>query len=85
LSAVPRDVLGLNELPARVLHALVASFRWDRFELVLEVRNLADTRIVQLPLGGSARAGETAPYPLVDFYNFPLPGRAFYATARIAQ
>ena len=85
LSAVPRDVLGLNELPARVLHALVASFRWTRFEFVLEVRNLADTRIVQLPLGGSARAGETTPYPLVDFYNFPLPGRAFYATARIAQ
>jgi outer membrane receptor protein involved in Fe transport len=84
LSAVPRDPQELNVLPARVLHAIVASFRYGRFELELEVRNLADTRIVQLPLGGSARAGETAPYPLVDFYNFPLPGRAVYATARIA-
>jgi iron complex outermembrane receptor protein len=85
LSAVPRDVLELNYLPARLLHALVAAVRAGRFEVTLEVRNLADTRVVQLPLGGIARAGETSPYALVDFYNFPLPGRAFYATARFAQ
>lgn len=85
LSSVPRDAFGLNELPPRLLHALSAGYHARGFELVLEVRNLADTRIVALPLGGSARAGETAPYPLVDFYNFPLPGRAFYATARFTR
>ena len=83
LSTVPRDSVGLNELPARVLHALVASATIARFELGLEVRNLADTRIVRLPLGGSTNVGQSVPYPLVDFYNFPLPGRSFYATARI--
>ncbi|MEO6951297.1 MAG: TonB-dependent receptor [Polyangia bacterium] len=83
LSQVPRDSLGLNSLPARVLHAIVASATIGRFELGLEVRNIADTRIVRLPLGGSANAGQSVPYPLVDFYNFPLPGRSFYATARI--
>ncbi len=85
LSSVPRDSLTLNELPPRVLHGLSASYHAGRFELLVEVRNLADTRVVQLPLGGSARAGETAPYALVDFYNFPLPGRAIYATARLAN
>ena len=85
LSTVPRDSLGLNRLPARLLHALVASATLGRFELGLEVRNLADTRVVRLPLGGSANAGASVPYPLVDFYNFPLPGRSFYATARITN
>ena len=85
LSSVPRDSLGLNRLPARLLHAIVASATFGRFELGLEVRNLADTRVVRLPLGGSANVGASVPYPLVDFYNFPLPGRSFYVTARITN
>ncbi len=85
LSSVPRDTLNLSVLPPRLLHGISAAFQAGRFELLVEVRNLADTRIVQLPLGGSARAGESVPYALVDFYNFPLPGRAIYATARIAN
>jgi hypothetical protein len=48
--------------------------------LTVEVRNLADLRVVQQPLGGSALAGRTTPYPLVDFFDYPLPGRAVYAT-----
>ena len=48
--------------------------------LGVEARNLFDLRVVDLPLGGSANVGETRPYPLVDFFDYPLPGRAIYAT-----
>ena len=40
------------------------------------MRNLADLRVVQLPAGGTT----TVSNPLVDYFNYPLPGRAFYAT-----
>jgi iron complex outermembrane receptor protein len=79
-----RDAQSYNRIPGRVLHALGARLSAGAWDVSVEVRNLADLRVVPLPLGGSARAGETTPYPLVDFYDYPLPGRAIYATVRYA-
>jgi iron complex outermembrane receptor protein len=77
-----RDAQAYNRIPGRVLHAIGARLTSGAWDLSVEVRNLADLRVVALPLGGIARAGETTPYPLVDFYDYPLPGRAVYATVR---
>ena len=65
----------------RVLHALGASFVQGPWSLSVEARNLADLRIVDMVLGGTINQGKTTPYPLVDFFDYPLPGRAVYLTA----
>lgn len=75
-----RDQQNNNLLPARWLHAIGASFEHAPFLLSLEVRNLADLRVVDLPLGGLIHRGQTTPYPLVDTFDYPLPGRAVYLT-----
>jgi len=62
-------------IPARALHTVGASFEHKWFALSVELRNLADLRVVQLPAGGT-----TVPSPLVDYFDYPLPGRALYAT-----
>lgn len=88
LDSVFRDPQNYNRLPARVLHGLgFALGPFDRLplSLTIEVRNLADLRVVDLPLGGSAMRGRTAPYPLVDVFDYPLPGRAIYATLALRR
>jgi iron complex outermembrane receptor protein len=80
VSDVYRDPLNYNRLPGRALHGLSLVFRHRWLSVEIEVRNLADLRIIDLPLGGSAQAGNHTPYPLTDFFNYPLPGRALYAT-----
>ena len=83
LDRVFRDSQNYNAIPARWLHAAGITLgpfaRWP-LTLGVEARNLFDLRVVDLPLGGSANAGRTTPYPLVDFFDYPLPGRAIYAT-----
>jgi len=71
-----RDEANNAWIPARVLHAIGASFQWRWLYATVEVRNLADLRVVQLPAGGTT----TVSNPLVDYFNYPLPGRAFYAS-----
>lgn len=83
VSDVFRDELNLNRLPSYVLHALDVRMSYGPVAVAVELHNLADLRQVALPLGGSARAGQTTPYPLVDFFNYPLPGRAVYATVSL--
>ncbi len=80
VAAVYRDAQNYTALPAHALHALGATFSKGPLTFVVEVRNLANLRVVDLPLGGSAHAGQSVPYPLVDYFNYPLPGRAIYAT-----
>ncbi|HEY2744402.1 MAG TPA: TonB-dependent receptor, partial [Polyangia bacterium] len=70
-----RDPANDAWIPARTLHAIGASFDHKWIQLTVEIRNLADLRVVQLPAGGT-----TVPSPLVDYFNYPLPGRAIYAT-----
>ncbi|HEX8952527.1 MAG TPA: TonB-dependent receptor, partial [Polyangia bacterium] len=70
-----RDPANDAWIPERTLHAVGASFTHRFIQLTVELRNLADLRVVQLPA-----AGTTVPYPLVDYFNYPLPGRAIYAT-----
>jgi iron complex outermembrane receptor protein len=77
---VYRDAQNYNRIPGRTLHAIGASVEHRPFTFSVEVRNLADLRVLDLPLGGSANRGLTTPYPLVDFFDYPLPGRAIYAT-----
>ena len=62
-------------IPARALHCIGASFDHKWIQLTVEVRNLADLRVIELPA-----AGTTVPFPLVDYFDYPLPGRALYAT-----
>ena len=70
--------------PPRALHALGASagpFEHIPFTFTFEIRNLADLRVVDLPMTGVASTnGRTSAAPLSDFLGYPLPGRAFYAT-----
>ncbi len=70
-----RDPANDAWIPERTLHAIGASFDRGWLVLTVEIRNLADARVIQLPAGGT-----TVPYPLVDYFNYPLPGRALYAT-----
>jgi iron complex outermembrane receptor protein len=69
------DAAGSAWIPARALHSIGASFDHKWIQLSVEIRNLADLRVVQLPA-----AGTTVPFPLVDYFYYPLPGRALYAT-----
>jgi outer membrane cobalamin receptor len=88
LDRVFRDPQNFNAIPARWLHAVGITLgpfaRWP-LTLGVEARNLFDLRVVDLPLGGSANAGRTTPYPLVDFFDYPLPGRAIYATLALRR
>jgi hypothetical protein len=75
-----RDAQNRNPIPGRALHALGAAFERAPWHFSVEVRNLADLRVIELPLGGGINQGKTTPYPLVDFFDYPLPGRVIYAT-----
>ena len=48
-----------------------------RLSLRVEIRNLLDTRLVDVTL---PLATQPVPVPLTDFFDYPLPGRALYAT-----
>nr|HEX4313962.1 TonB-dependent receptor [Kofleriaceae bacterium] len=71
------DPANLGEVPPRLL--VGAGARVDlgaRFTLALDVTNLTDLRVVDLPL--SASSTMTTPVPVTDVAGFPLPGRALY-------
>ena len=70
-----RDSANSAWIPARALHSIGASFDHKWIQLTVEIRNLADLRVVQLPAGATTVAN-----PLVDYFAYPLPGRAIYAT-----
>jgi iron complex outermembrane receptor protein len=81
LSDTYRDTSNYNLVVGRALHAIGATLIQGGWSLALEVRNLADLRVVDMPLGGTINQGKTTPYPLVDYFDYPLPGRAVYLTA----
>jgi hypothetical protein len=69
--------------PARALHSLAfkaGPFPRAPWSLTVEVANLADLRVVDVPLGGTINVGNTRPAPLADYLGYPLPGRAVYVT-----
>ncbi len=70
-----RDPANDAWIPARTLHAIGASFDYKWILFTVEIRNLADLRVIQLPTGT-----KNVPAPLVDYFDYPLPGRAIYAT-----
>lgn len=75
------DPANLQPRPARALHALLLQsgpHGAGHLTLIVELRNLADERAlpVTLPLA----AGPPRLVPLADIYDYPLPGRALYAT-----
>ena len=80
------DAANTAPRPGRTLHTLGAQLGPFspgahgplRARLAIEVRNVADTRIVALPL--ALTDDRRATYaPLVDYLDFPLPGRAVHA------
>lgn len=78
------DPANLQPRPARALHALLVQlgpYGAARLNLAVEVRNLADTRAVPvtLPLAAPGDDAERL-VPLNDIFDYPLPGRALYAT-----
>lgn len=79
-SALFLDPANVNLRPARTLHAVGLSLGpiWPlRLTLRVELRNLLDTRLVDVTLPLMSRP---AAVPLTDFFDHPLPGRALYAT-----
>lgn len=80
-SAIFLDPANSRERPTRVLHALslqAGPYTPARLSVGLDLRNIADTRTVDivLPLAGP----QARPVPLADLYDYPLPGRSIYAT-----
>lgn len=78
----PQNVSG-QAIPGRTLHALgvrLGPLGGVPIRFSVDVRNLADLRVLDRALGGE-RTGQSVPYPLVDFFDYPLPGRAVYLTA----
>jgi hypothetical protein len=78
-----RDAANLYELPPRVFeHARVSlqpGRKWPTF--TFEVRNILDHRVEysdDLRLAGSERP---APQAVMDYWGYPLPGRALYLSA----
>jgi outer membrane receptor protein involved in Fe transport len=79
-----QDPANLQPRPARTLHALGLQLGPQRLgrlrvQLAVEVRNLLDTRLVLVTLPLAPEHG-LVPVPLTDYFDYPLPGRALYAT-----
>lgn len=73
------DQANLQLVPARVLVGAGARVELAAgVALALTVENLADTRIVMLPLDPPQPHLTETPTPLSDYAGFPLPGRSFY-------
>lgn len=69
-------------LPPRTLHGLGAELHLrDRLHLVVEVRNLLDTRVTTWtpPIAGA----RPLTVPITDFIGYPLPGRSAWVSLRI--
>lgn len=80
------DPANLQPRPQRTLHALGLQLEPRPFvgghlrvQLAVEVRNLLDTRLVLVTLPLAPERGPL-PIPLTDYFDYPLPGRAVYAT-----
>ena len=81
-----RALTGTITVPARALQSVGvrAILPWkvaaETTTFALEVSNLADVR-------AASYAGVTGPVrePIGDLYEYPLPGRAFMATLRVAR
>lgn len=81
-----QDPASLQPRPQRTLHALglqLGPYLFARgrlrVQLAVEVRNLLDTRLALTTLPLAAPRGPL-PLPLTDYFDYPLPGRALYAT-----
>lgn len=85
-AALYLDPANLQPRPQRTLHALGLQLGPRPFargrlrvQLAVEVRNLFDTRLLLVTLPLSPERG-LLPIPLTDYFDYPLPGRAVYAT-----
>ncbi|MCX5742437.1 MAG: TonB-dependent receptor, partial [Proteobacteria bacterium] len=73
------DTANLGWVPTRTLVAAGASVAYGDFTVALSVENLANTRVVQLPLDPApSPTFASTPVALADLAGFPLPGRSFY-------
>ena len=76
------DPASLGEVPARVLIGAGAHVDiGGGMALALDISNLLDDRVVQLPLVPPPRPDFTStPAPLTDVAGFPLPGRSVFVS-----
>jgi hypothetical protein len=80
------DAANLQPRPARALSALrvqLGPFGRAHLAMSVEIRNLADTRALPVPLFSPTQdpsKAEEKLLPLADFFDYPLPGRSLYAT-----
>jgi iron complex outermembrane receptor protein len=77
------DRANLFELPARRLWGAGARLAVSRrTALTAEVKNLTDNIVEDIALDPPPRPDlASVPQPISDFFGYPLPGRAFYASA----
>lgn len=80
VSGIVPDLQATRQVPARVLQSAGARLRVDAvpgLELAVDAKNLADVRTADY-------AGVLGPVkgPIGDLYEYPLPGRSFFATLR---
>lgn len=73
------------QVPDRVLHSAGARLEVPGapgLSVALDIRNLLDLRAAQYPsLAIGGKAG-TDPYPIGDFFDYPVPGRRILVSAR---
>jgi iron complex outermembrane receptor protein len=76
------DNAGLGRVPGRVLIGAGARVEIAaRVGVSIAVANLADVRVVQLPLSPAPSPSfTTTPTALADVAGYPLPGRSFYVS-----
>jgi outer membrane receptor protein involved in Fe transport len=81
VSGIDADVAGSIVVPPRVLTSAGLRVQAARgLRLALDVRNLFDVRT-----GTYEGALGPVPYPIGDYYAYPLPGRTFLVSARFTQ
>jgi iron complex outermembrane receptor protein len=80
------DAGNTNELPARRLLGVgVRGAPRAGWIVTLEAKNLLDERVERIDLVPAPRPDlETIPRAVSDFLGYPLPGRAFYASAELS-
>jgi vitamin B12 transporter len=80
------DRAGYRVVPERVFHGLAARFSPNaHWTLAIEVDNLTDRRVEEVPLRPAAPGtNPTSSQAVADYLGFPLPGRTVYATVRWA-
>lgn len=84
-SGTPLDAAGIFRTAPRWLLGASARGTWRSCSLNLDVLNLLDRRTETTPRDPLVADGSTAERAVTDFFGYPLPGRTFLVTVRVAR